>query len=127
MPADIVPAIWRDAEPLIRQALRHSDGRYGTTDIRQCLLNGEMHLWLVMEGAIKATVITQTLQFPRKKIGLIFLTAGNDMAGWIHLLKDIERCMKAQGCAAVELYGRPGWQKVLPDYQRDKIVLRKEI
>jgi hypothetical protein len=39
----------------------------------------------------------------------------------------IEAWARARGCAGVEIEGRAGWQRVLPGYARDDVILRKEL
>lgn len=40
---------------------------------------------------------------------------------------EIERWARSIGCYALEIVGRPGWQKALPGYHRTAVVLEKRL
>jgi hypothetical protein len=39
----------------------------------------------------------------------------------------IESWARTMGCYAIEIVGREGWQRVLPDYKRTAVVLEKPL
>lgn len=127
VPAESVDLFWPEIAPLLQKALDRSDGRYAIEDIRQFIDSGDMHLWAVADTAIRAAIVTQTVIYPRRKVGLILLLGGCGMRHWLHLIEEMEACFKREGCACLELYGRPGWQKVLKDYKTPSVALRKEL
>jgi len=126
--AEAVARLWPRIEPLVRRGLAYADGRYAPGDVLRALLARDMQLWLVVGGGtIEAVCVTEILRYPRQRRCNIFLCAGGGMRRWVGLLRDIEGWAREQGCAAVELQGRPGWARVLKDYRRTYILLRKEL
>lgn len=128
VPAEAVARLWPRVETLVRRGLAHADGRYAADDVLRALLARDMQLWLAAgERGIEAICVTEILRYPRQRRCNLFLCAGAGMRRWVRLLEPIERWARAQGCAAVELQGRPGWTRILKDYRRTHILLRKEL
>lgn len=71
-------------------------------------------------------VITRIENTPSHRFGVIWIAAGvAHEAAFAMLRETIEPWMFEQGCEWVELQGRKGWQKLLPDYEFGSVVLRK--
>ena len=45
----------------------------------------------------------------------------------LNLIKNIETWAKLPNCAAMVMRGRPGWERVLKDYEKTKIILQKKL
>ena len=117
----------RLAIPLIETALE-ADGPYKIEDVLSELHSGEAQLWLVMEADdVKAIVVTVLNEHPNSKTCLLWLCAGKNRESWVHLIKNIETWAKLQGCDAMVMRGRPGWERVLKDYEKTKIILQKKL
>ncbi len=127
VPAVQIPPLWPRIEPLVRRGLAHADGRYRPEDLLRGLLGRDMQLWLVAGDGIEAVCITEIVRYPRQRRCNLFLCAGTGMRRWVPLRETIERWARAQGCVAIELQGRPGWSRVLRDYQQTHVLLRKEL
>lgn len=88
------------------------EGTHDIEDVEQAVETGHMQLWVGPKGA----VITEVLNFPRKKV-LHFFLAGGEM----DQIKDFKASVfawgKAQGCTEMTLTGRVGWQRALPDWK----------
>jgi len=124
---------WPIAEPVIARAVAWSDGRYAVADVFAALRAGDMQLWISLAeidhgaNAVEAACVTEIVSYPReKRCGIVFC-AGQDRKNWLHQLAGIETWAKAQGCTAFELQGRPGWERVLPDWRKTHVILRKRI
>lgn len=131
IPAARIKGLWPAVLPFIERALAYDSGRYTAQSIRKGLLDRAMQLTVVEDvddGArVLAICITEIRNYPAKKVGTIFLCAGHDMSRWLHHLPEIEAWLKQKGCREVELYGRPGWAKALPEYTFARVLLRKEL
>lgn len=127
VPAFQVQAHWHLALPFVQRALAYQSD-HDENSVYRNLVIGDMQLWLVHEpGAVKAAVVTRFLQYPLRKVCLIFGLGGDDMEQWIDLLPAVlEPWAKAQGCTHIELRGRAGWERML-GWHREAIVLRKEL
>ena len=96
---------------------------------------------LADEGVTKETVWEglqngSLLCFCKPGAAAITITAANNRlrvafaGGKLDVLqkidKDIARYAKAAGYRGVEIIGRPGWERALPNYEKAAIVLRQD-
>ena len=74
-----------------------------------------------------ATALMRTAE--RDVVGLATIVAcgGHDRSQWLPLLAGLETYGRAQGCAAMRIYGRRGWLKLLPEYRTTRVLLEKEL
>lgn len=131
VPADRVASIWPQAEPELRRACNRSDGRYAVEDVLASLLTRDMQLWLSVDvgdsDRIEAVCVTEIVRYPQeRRCGLVFC-AGHRPARWLHHLDEIGGWARAQGCAALELQGRPGWERLLRGWEKTHVLLRKRL
>lgn len=130
VPAAQVASVWPWVEPELRRACARSDGRYAAEDVRAALLARDMQLWIAVGAAgrgIESVCVTELVKYPQeKRCGLVFC-AGRRPERWLHHLDEIAGWARAQGCAALELQGRPGWEKLLPGWEKTHVLLRKRI
>lgn len=126
--ASRIKGMWGVIQPHIDRALRHDTGRYSANSIYHALLRRDMQLFVAeSEGRIRAVCVTEIRNYPQKRVGTIFLCAGEGVADWLPHLSQIEGWMREKGCKEIDIYGRPGWAKLLPDYQFARVMLRKEL
>lgn len=52
---------------------------------------------------------------------------GAALRDWIAFLPVIESWAASEGCQTIELIGRAGWERVLPDFQKKAVLLRKSL
>src|SRR5690606_38437080 len=130
VPAGAVPALWPRVEALVQRACVRSDGRYEADDVLRALQAREMQLWIALARpglAIACVCVTEIVDYPReRRCGLVFC-AGVQPERWLGCLGGIECWARQQGCAALELQGRPGWERLLGDWTKTHVVLRKRI
>lgn len=127
-----LPNVINAVYPKIDAATAHSDGKYIGPDIVRLLISGHMQLWAAVEendGKINGISITEIANFPQRKVGRMLAATGEDAAGWVPLLTEIEAWEKAQGCTLSEIVCRPGWEKVLKPfgYKKTHVLLSKEL
>ena len=102
-------------------------GRIEVEDFHTALTKREMQLWIAYHSQIVATMITQIVPYPQKKILRIIAIAGDDMDQWLPNLPQVEQWAASIGCSALECWGRKGWLRVLQDWKCSYHVLTKEI
>lgn len=129
VPAEDIP-LWRDAaRPFIERALGHGNGEFTAADIEAALRARAMQLWLMREGgAVRGALVTELAIYPRKRTAILRLFAADHglRAAWRPLLAVVESWARTQGCDGIEVFGRPGWARIL-DYELTHVVLRKEL
>ncbi len=124
--------LWREAaRPFVERALRHGNGEFSAADIEAALGTRAMQLWLMRGrdgGPICGALITEIANYPRRRTAILRLFAADRglRAAWRPLLPVVEAWARAQGCGGIEVFGRPGWTRIL-DYEPTHVVLRKEL
>jgi hypothetical protein len=108
----------------IEAALEHSGGTHTYEDIVRGIEDERFQLW----PGVHATVVTEMIWFPQKKVIHCFLAAG-DLAE-IHAIRSwAEEWARRAGCASVTITGRPGWERVLASdgYTKQSVTLEKDL
>jgi hypothetical protein len=78
-------------------------------------------------GAIRGVCITQIYQHLRGKYCAVFVAVGDLMPILHDGLALIEDWARGLDCAAIEIIGRKGWLRVLPEYRERAVVLEKNL
>lgn len=130
VPADVVPAFWPITAPLIERAVEHADGRYSLEDVRAALLARDMQLWAALDArslVIEAICVTEIVTYPgERRCGIVFC-AGRRAERWLRHLDEIGDWAREQRCGALELQGRPGWERLLPEWRKTHVLLSKRL
>lgn len=94
--------------PWIESALALSGGTHLFQDVVDSVKIGTMQFWNAPEGCM----VTEILEYPRKKVFHIFLAGGE-----LDQIRDFSDSAiyfaKLNGCTAMTLAGRKGWVKAL--------------
>jgi hypothetical protein len=100
---------WARCRPWIEAALPYGGGFFEIADVEAMIADGDAIFW-PGEGC---AIVTQFWTMPRTRV-LNFWLAGGDMAEIVGVLRPrIEQFAAANGCGAVVIAGRKGWQRVL--------------
>ena len=125
---DDVEYVWEKVEPILARVIPHSEGELETDDILDLVTEGSMQLWIVAENKeIIAALVTQIITYPQKRILRLVSLAGEDFDKFKHFLDIVESFAIQKGCTALELWGRKGWKKLLPEWNSEYIVYTKDI
>jgi hypothetical protein len=90
----------------IEKALESDGGTYTFEDVEDAIRAGKFQCW----PTPNAVIITQVVQYPRKKICHVFLVAGK-RDEVVAMLQWVELWARGIGCARMEGSGRMGWAK----------------
>lgn len=117
-----VDQVWPYAGGMIKAAIERT-GLSDFADIEKDVFSGDQLLWLIISDKIEAAGTTQLSG------GVCTITAcsGHLMERWVSLHKRIEKYAKDEGCSAVRIYGRKGWERVLDGYKVEHVVLEKAL
>ena len=125
-----IDKVWEQVLPFIEAPLTYNNGEFEAEDIYKALIEKKMQLWVAFNDRIRAAMVTEVVNYPRKKIVRIVTLGGENMMGWIddgvNLLK---RWAKTQGATGLEVIGRKGWIRTLDKlgFIHTHVVLKKEI
>ena len=116
--ADEVSAVWNEAAPLIRVAQKRIERNTGMADIYEDLIAGKMMLWTIrIEDKLRAIIVTEIAQHPRRRVWRILLNGGSGMSEWMdHGIEAMKRAARIAGCSSIEADGRLGWSKFAPRF-----------
>ena len=125
---DKVASIWEEVYPLLEKAQVYAAGELDTQDFFEMVENGDMQLWIAEDdGGIFAMMLTEFVQYPRKKVMRIVSIGGSEMHRWMKYFPALEAAALSVGCTGFEVFGRKGWLRVLKDWKCSYYVLTKDI
>ena len=106
----------------VARAIEYQD-THSLGDVARAIIDGEAQHW----RGERSEIITEIKSFPMMKVCRVWL-AGGDMTELVDvMLPDVEAWAKENGCARVEIVGRKGWKRALPNYREPYAVLHKEL
>jgi len=129
---DFVLENWNAIKPFLEQAMSHSQNESSITDYMKKILTLTAQCWVIQDGEkIVGVGLTQILSYAQHKTLHIMVLACHDLEKYTSLFGSVESFAKAQGCIAIEQWGRKGWAKALPKYvpgfEEAYVVMRKPI
>ena len=123
-----VPYVWDQVEHLLARVTTHTEGELEADDYIEPLNEGEMQLWIASEdNKVHSAMITQIVPYPQKKVLRIISLAGSEFAKIYAYLDMVESFALRTDCTALEMWGRKGWKKLLPEWKDSYIVFTKDL
>ena len=136
IPVYSVDDVWSLVKADINEALNYSGNQTDLEFVYQTVKAKNFQLWIVWDESKKTVqeqyngvVVTEIVQRKLKKSCHIYIMTGKNRQQWQHLIRVIEDFAEQQDCNNMELICRPGWQKILQNYnyKRTHVVLDKPI
>ena len=123
-----VAYIWEDVAPMLARVTPHTEGELEPDDFIEPLTHGEMQLLIAIEHReIIAALITQIIPYPQKRVLRLISLAGEDFNKFKDFVAMVESFAINSECSSLEMWGRKGWKKLLPDWKDSYIVFTKDI
>ena len=123
-----IDLVWDETVPLIEKALLHAEGELMPDDIKEYLDKGDLRLWVAMKDKETiATMVTEIIQYPRKKIVRVITIAGKDMNLWYDFLPMLEGYAVRHGCSSLEAWTRRGMTRKLKDWKHSYDIITKDL
>ena len=123
-----VAYIWERVAPLLNEVQEHTEGEVESDDFLESLTHGDMQLWIATEeNELHSIMITQIITYPQKRVLRIISIAGSDFKRLYQFNEMVESFAIKTGCTSLELWGRKGWKKLLPDWESNYIVYTKDL
>lgn len=128
VPRDTLAQAWPHVGAHVEKMAEATRGKLSVADIRGRIEREECQLWVVLEGsALLASVTTEIIVYPQRKVARILGCVGEHRAKWVHLIAEIQDWARANGCAAMEIVARKGWARALPDFQMTHVLLEADL
>ena len=136
LPSSNLDDVWSLVKKDISEALSYSGNQTDAQFVFESIKENKMQLWVVWDKDKPTTidkyygvVVTEIIQRKLKRSCQIFIMTGKHRQKWQHLISVLEDFAEEQECQEMELFARPGWQKILQNYnyKRTHVVLEKPI
>jgi hypothetical protein len=114
---------WLVAEPLLLDAIRR-DNTHTPESVYQLLKNNQADLWL--HDSHQTAGVTFWLPAVDGPILHVWLGGGR-LKELEEMLPSVEEWGRQHGAARLMLTGRAGWEKVLPGFKRQAVLMTKEL
>ena len=125
---DDAPYIWENIQSHLEAMEPHSEGELTPDDFYETITSGDMQLWIATrDNQILASMVTQIVPYPQKRVLRIISIGGEGMDQWIGYIPLIEDWALSMGCTALECWGRKGWLRVLKDWKCSYHILTKDL
>jgi hypothetical protein len=81
----------------------------------------------VVDKEIIASMVTEIIQYPRKKIVRVITLSGKDMNSWYEFLPMLEGYAISNDCSSLEAWTRKGMARKLKDWKQSYCVITKDL
>lgn len=124
VPPERVGEFWPLARPYVSAAMERASLRT-VAGAEYDALTGQAQLWLAItsDQQVIGAGVTEIIG----PACWIIAWGSDDQKRCAPLLEVIEEFARENGCARVRLCGRLGWQRVLPGFKPQAVVLEKEL
>ncbi len=114
---DRIERVWLDVAPMLEKALNKNPGDINLSDVRERIESGEyLILCAVDNDKILASFAVEMI-IERRKTANIVLCGGEKMDDWLSEFMDtLKPLVKGQGCEAITIMGRAGWQRKMKPF-----------
>ena len=121
VPRDQVDVAWPEIEKHIARI--EVDPRDVYADLKEC----RAQAWGLRSDRVLGFWLTRIENTAHHRYGLVWLCAGDLIeAGLIHMYQfHVEPWFWSEGCEWIEIHGRKGWQRLLPEYEAKTVKLVK--
>jgi len=111
-----VAGVWILVEDLIQKACDRSGAFADAEDVKRWLEKGTMQLWVAFDNQdkkIKCVTVTELRQYPKYIVCDCRITSGTDYKSWVDFMDNVVNWARAMGCKKMEIFTRPGWERIL--------------
>lgn len=137
IPTSNIDDVWSLIKKDIKDSLIYSGSHTDSDFVYETLKQEKFQLWIFWDKDAPTTlekyygvIVTEIVQKKLKKVCHIFIMTGRNRQKWTKLgLQVLEDFAIEQDCNLMELIARPGWSKVLKEYNYNTthIVLEKQL
>lgn len=120
--SDEAIARWDEVEPLLA---RVELMEMPLSDVRDMVANRQAQVWCI-GSPIECVLLTKIENTKEHRYGLMWLGAG-DLRLISSVQGIVENWFRSMNCKYVQLIGRRGWKKYLPDYDEQSVILVKQL
>jgi len=128
IPAYKASIYWAQTKEFVWPAFELFPGEVDSAEILKNLLSGKMLLWVAWEDEVIGGALTEVYNYAEFSAVRVLALGGNDFESWQETLDTLlSDFAKLWNCKRIEFYGRKGWERRLPNYTLDKIMLVRDV
>lgn len=119
IPTEGVDVFWPKVKHLLAPAVAHTNGRMDMPALLERLYDARYVLWVVYDedAVIRAAFASRIADYPCRRMLAVEFAGGTGMHHWVELVQYTFRSFaRDMGLDGVEMYGRPGWVRMLSRY-----------
>ena len=123
---DHAETVWPLIESFINQLADRFPDDWPVPVLKDQIANRIVVPWIIWDEEAKETFglsLTEIHVKPSNRKMLHIHVVGRDPKRWVGLLPELEEYGRQQGADGVEIVGRQGWERSLPDYARERLAL----
>ena len=126
-----VDYIWPMAEKYIDDACK-GHGGYNASDVKRYIREGSMQLWMANakeSNKVICVCVTEIRKYPNFKVCDLRIAIGQEFHRWVDFMDKICEWAKRNGCRKMEIFARPGWERILKNkkFFKTHVQLEKEL
>ena len=130
VPLELVETMWPHVSAYIQAGCDAVTTSETAENLKAEMLADRLGLWVIFETDTPLPFLGAAAVGSRETndglVTVIRCVGGRDGRKWIRpCLAELEEPAKAAGAVKLELEGRRGWRRVLPDYREARVVLEK--
>ncbi|MBA4275100.1 MAG: hypothetical protein C0436_05545 [Alphaproteobacteria bacterium] len=120
--------LWERIEPLLKLSCDGA-GTEDPDDVRDWVLDRSVQLWVLADTEIEGVLITEISMYPKISIARVRHYSGPMSQPIYTMISEVVSAWaKAQGCSKLELWGRPGWERLAgQSVSRSFFVIQSEL
>lgn len=127
---DEVDKVWSLAEPWVQKACE-TNGGFDAKHILEFLKSGHMQLWMAIgeDNKVFCVCVTEIRQYPNFKVCDLRITTGEQYERWVGFMDSICKWARQNGCKKMEVFARPGWERILKQqgFRKTHVQIEKEL
>lgn len=130
LPPNTVAQAWPVIRPRIMSGVERSTGRLTEMAAFDYIASGKWQCWVYWEaGECLAACITRiNVHSSGSKSVEAIMASGDHREKWQRLAVETwKKFAKSEGCSLLELYARPGWERVFTEFKKTHVVLELRI
>lgn len=97
--------------------------RYPAWYFDEQVLSGAWRCW----SDSRAAILAEIREYPSGAKEVHGVAAAGDLEAIVGLIPFAEQWGREEGCSRAVIESRPGWERVLPDYELHQVSVRKDL
>ena len=126
-----IDKVWPLAKELVHKACIRAGGFTSEEHIKENCKQGTMQLWLAVTDTneILCVGVTEIRDYPNYKVCDAKIVTGKRYKEWFDQIDKVAEWAKEQGCKKMELFARPGWEKIMKPkgYVKTHVQIEKDL